>query len=76
MFVIEKNLKGKLCVITDNAEIAEKIRDENARIPVWYTGAPTVETVQAIATGLDSEFGRFASYKAGGHARYHAFLND
>lgn len=63
MFDLQVNTKGTLCVITDNASIAELIQAETqGKTPVWYTGAPTMETAKALAAGLESEFGAKATY--------------
>ncbi len=74
MFEIAENLKGVPCIITDNPKIADLIHLEDVHVPVWFVGAPTKETARAIADGLANEFGRAASFKAGGHCALHAYF--
>ena len=74
MFVIAKNTKGELCVVTDNPDIAEAIRDESQHakkpVPVWFTGAPTIESVRALADGLARDFDRETTFRKGAVARF------
>ena len=73
MFEIAINVKGVMCVITDNPKIADAIHEEDHKMPVWFIGAPTKETARALADGLEKEFQRPASFRAGGgHCKFYA----
>ncbi len=72
MFEIATNLKGVACVITDNPKIADAIHEEDAHMPVWFTGGPSKETARALADGMEKEFGRTATFRANGHCKFYA----
>ncbi len=76
MFEIATNTKGVACIVTDNPKIADAIHEEDNKVPVWFTGAPTKETARAVAEGMAKEFRREASFRSGGHCNYHAWLRE
>ncbi len=77
MFEIAKNTNGVEHIITNNAKIAEGIREENAQIKVWFTGAPTVKVALGIADGLAQDFGRETVIRSGEYGKFYvAFKNS
>ena len=72
MFEITKDTKGVEYIVTNNAKIAEGIREERPRIPVWFTGAPGVKVALGIAEGLAKEFGRETVVRSGKHGNFYA----
>ncbi len=56
---------GKVYLITDNAELSDMVGKEGGKrpTPVYFTGAPTLETAKALADGLEKLFGEPATYR-------------
>lgn len=56
---------GKVYLITDNEELSDKITYEGGKrpTPIFFTGAPTLETAKALADGLEKLFGEPATYR-------------
>ncbi len=76
MFEIAINVKGVACIITDNPKIADLIHEEEARVPIWFTGGPSKETAKALAEGMAKEFARETTIVTGGHCKFHASFRD
>lgn len=76
MFEIIKNLQGVEYIVTNNAKIAEGIREEGDQIQVWFTGAPGVKVARGIADGLAKDFGRDTVIKSGVHGNFYAAFKN